>query len=132
MTLKNAMIRGEERILATVRDISERRRAEQALHFTQFAIDSMADAYVWMDRNGRFHLCESSSVQCPWLYERGTTLALGDGSDPDYTMEDWQRDWPELQQIGTRIFETRHRRKTGETFPVEIRADYLLFEGKEY
>ena len=52
--------------------------------------------------------------------------------DPNYPEKDWPEAWAELKQQGTWSFETQLRRKDGTTFPVELTANYLEYEGREY
>jgi PAS domain S-box-containing protein len=44
----------------------------------------------------------------------------------------WEANWAELKQKGTVIFESRHRRKSGEFFPVEVQTDYIRFGDQEF
>ena len=52
--------------------------------------------------------------------------------DPDFPVERWPGFWEELKSKKTLTFESRHRRKNGDIFPVEITANFLEFEGREH
>ncbi|MBI5660409.1 MAG: diguanylate cyclase [Nitrosomonadales bacterium] len=52
--------------------------------------------------------------------------------DPDFPAAVWPAHWQELQQKNTLVFETRHRRKDGSIFPVEVSANFVKFGGKEF
>jgi PAS domain S-box-containing protein len=52
--------------------------------------------------------------------------------DPDFPPESWPDHWRYLKEQGAVTLESRHRRKDGRIFPVEITANYIEFEGKEY
>jgi PAS domain-containing protein len=45
---------GYRLLMAVYLDITDRKRAEEALRFNQFAIDHMADAAFWMTSDARF------------------------------------------------------------------------------
>ena len=44
----------------------------------------------------------------------------------------WEKRWESLKQIKNARFETRHIDKQGESFPVDVQAHYLFFDGLEY
>lgn len=52
--------------------------------------------------------------------------------DPDYSPDIWPGHWAEVKSKGALSFETRHRAKDGRLVPVEVIANFVEFEGKEY
>jgi signal transduction histidine kinase len=52
--------------------------------------------------------------------------------DLDVTLEAWPDFTQKLREQGSHCFETRHRKKNGQVFPVEITANILNFEGKAH
>jgi PAS domain S-box-containing protein len=113
-------------------DITELKRAEQALKFTQFAVEHMADSAFWMTSDARFFYVNEAA--CRNLgYSREELLTLGVPEiDPDYTADRWPENWQALKKAGARIFESRHRTKDGRVFPVEISDNFVAFGGQEY
>ena len=113
-------------------DISERKRAEAALHFTQAVVDQMSDAAFRTLPNGR--LVYANAAACRMLgYTLDELLALSiQDIIPDYDEADLQASWCELRQARTLRIESRHRCKDGTMIPVEIHIDYMGFEGEEY
>ena len=60
------------------------------------------------------------------------TMTVSD-FDPEFSVEDYkERYWSKVRQLGTINFESRHRRKDGSTYPVEILSCYVQFEGAGY
>src|SRR4030043_1302989 len=117
---------------ATVKDITERKRAEEEFLFTRFSLDNAAETMACISHDGRFidvnnAFCRSSG------YSREELLSMTvHDIDPDYSAEIWPEFWKKLKQSGSLTFETCHRNKEGRIFPVEITANFLEYNGKEY
>jgi len=113
-------------------DITERKQAEEALRLTQFAVDRAADLAFWIDREARFAYVNDAACQ-RLGYTRHELLSMTVADvDPNYQTESWPQHWEALRRTGQLRFETMHRTKTGELYPVEVVANYATFEGKEY
>jgi PAS domain S-box-containing protein len=52
--------------------------------------------------------------------------------DPDWSEENWKQFVQTIEQFGNVTIESRHRRKDGSVFPVEVTANFIPFKGKEY
>ena len=113
------------RLAGSHSDISERKRAEENLRLTQLAMDRSSDGIFRVDPDGRFGYVNEQA--CRSLgYSRDELLGLHVWEiDPDFPDTQWPSQWETLQQTGRRVFESRHRRKDGSTFPVEISANHL-------
>lgn len=117
--------------IAVIMDV-KRKRAEDKLRLTQFSIDHEANGVYWMGSDGKFIYVNNQA--CKALgYSREELLKMSaiDISD-EIEEKNWANHWEELKKQGTISFETDHKRKDGRKFPVEISANYLEFEGKEY
>lgn len=115
-----------------VLDVSERRKAEEALRFIQFAVDRVSDDAFWIGSDGRFVYVNDAA--CKSLgYDRDELLRLRVYDvDPDFPPSKWPDHWRELRERGSLVFESRHQGKDGHVFPVEITANFVIFEGKEF
>lgn len=114
------------------REIAERKRTEEALRLTQFSIDRAADAVFWIDPDGKFIYVNGAA--CSSLgYSQQELLAMSVWDiDPNFPKEDWPEQWQAMKQNSTFTMESSHRAKSGRLIPVEITANYLEFNGKEY
>jgi PAS domain S-box-containing protein len=115
-----------------VEDISERKRENEALRFTQFAIDKTIDQAFWMTEDARFFYVNDAACQALG-YSRDELVGMSVPEiDPTFPEEVFARFWRELKEKGSMTFEVQHRAKDGRVYPVEIRANYVEFDGKEY
>ncbi|MHC4481653.1 MAG: PAS domain-containing sensor histidine kinase, partial [Planctomycetota bacterium] len=123
---------GTTHVLGLMEDVTERRRAQEALRLTQFSVDRGMDAAFWIRPDASFLYVNDSA--CRLLgYSREELLSLTvHDVDPDFPGEAWAEHWAELKEHGALTFESRHRRKDGTLVPVAITTNYVEFEGKEY
>lgn len=113
-------------------DITDHKRAEAALRFTQFAVDHTGDAAYWMRRDGRFiYVNEAACRSLGYSREELLSMSVPDVG-PTFPSDVWDRHWQELRERGNLILENLHQAKDGRIFPVEIRANFVVFGGEEY
>ncbi len=113
-------------------DITEQHLAENALRFARFATDRAADCIYWMTPDAKFFYVNDAACQSLG-YSRDELLSMSvHDIDPEYPAEAWPAFWERLRVEGSITLESRLRRNGGEVFPVEIKTNYLKFEGKEF
>jgi PAS domain S-box-containing protein len=117
---------------ASNRDISDRKKAEELLRLTQFSVDHAADSVFWLDLEGRVLFV--SDATCHTLgYAKSELLAMTIFQvDPTLFRARYVRNWNTIKNEGTVRFETVHRTKDGQDYPVEVTLNYVVFEGSEY
>ena len=132
MNLKIVAFEGQRCVIAIVRDINARKKTEEALRLTQYTVDKTVDQAFWTIEDGSFLYVNDAACQVLG-YSREELLKLSvPDIDPIFTPEAFARNWRDLKKNRTSRFESLHRRKDGHVYPVEIRANYVVFEGKEY
>jgi PAS domain S-box-containing protein len=118
--------------LSIVEDITERKRVEEALKFTQIAIDHSADAAYWMRPDGQFtYVNEAACRALGYSREELLTRSVHD-VDLAFPAETWSECWREIQDRKTFTLESQHRTIDGRLFPVEVRVNWLTFGGREF
>ncbi len=113
-------------------DITERRRAEEELRLAQFSVEHASDNIYWLDPQG--HVVYANEAACRSLgrsREELLSLSIPD-LDPLFQKETWGTFWEEIRTRGSITLETQNKTKQGRVFPVEVTANYLEFDGKEY
>lgn len=118
--------------LSSGEDVTEGRDKDRELRFMKFAVDNAAASVFLVDKDANFIYV--NEMACRKLgYSRQELISLGVfGIDPGMTSQRWAEHWNEIKQKGSFSFETFHRAKTGNIFPVEIAVNYLKYEDKEY
>lgn len=118
--------------IAAVRDITERKRIEDRLRFTQFAVDRFGDGAFWINRDGRLQYvneagCRSLGYTPDELI--GKTVA---DIDPIFPFAEWPAYWQQLQADKHALIESLHKTKDGRLFPIEVQANYVAFGDQEF
>jgi len=114
------------------RDITERRRAEQHLALMNFALDMVHEEACLIDEDGSFRYVNEESCRALG-YPREELLGLKVADiEICRTREEWIAHWWELVKSGVLTYETRHRRRDGREYPVEVNACYFEYEGRGY
>lgn len=120
------------RVIVVAQDITERRHAEEALRLTQFSVDRAADGVFWLDSEGNFvYVNEAASQALGYTRTELVGMSVHD-IDAQLPPEGWPDHWQSLQKNGCLSFESTHRTKSGQTYPVEVVANYMRFGGQEY
>ena len=117
---------GRQFYLALVRDISERKRAEEELRATEVrfrnVVDFAADAFMLHAEDGK--VIDVNRQACESLgYTRDELIGMTPAEfDADFDLERLLSVIERVRAGETITFETRHRRKDGTLLPVEVRG----------
>ncbi len=132
--------RGMEEIRAFLRDrgyavIESGVERPEALRFTQFAFDRASVQIFWHSRDGTIIYANDSA--CHALgYTRQELVGMSFRNIDPYALSvndiRVSERWNALRERGHDRIETYHRARNGRVYPVEIIANYLEFEGKEF
>ncbi|MCM8610665.1 PAS domain S-box protein [Accumulibacter sp.] len=120
------------RLLGTHADISRRKQSEEMLELTSLSVEHASDAIFWLDGDGRFvHANEQACRSLGYTRAELLRLHLRD-VDADRSEADWHESAPGAGVAASLRASTRHRRKDGSTFPVEVSSRTIAFGGRVY
>ncbi|MGE0255348.1 MAG: PAS domain S-box protein [Alphaproteobacteria bacterium] len=113
-------------------DITERRRAEVRLEFTQNTVDNAADPIYWvrLDSGAIIYANHAASRTLGYSRDDLVTMTLGE-IDPYATPEVMAAARDTLRRDGSAMFETRHRRNDGTLIDIDITIIREIFEDIE-
>jgi len=113
-------------------DITDRKKMESSLRVTQFCFDKASIGIYRIGYDGQ--ILDVNEKACRNLgYTREALLKLTIFDiDPDHSPQRYTELIDRLRTIQTHMVETRHRRKNGEIFPVQIRINLTQYEDQEF
>lgn len=127
---------GNDEVLAVVRDVTDRKQAEDALKASEVRfrrlVENATDAFFLHDLNGSTvdanqHAADSLG------YTRDELLSLTIGDvEIGHHDQSLQRIWEKLQDGKPMAVSGVHRRKDGTTFPVDVRLGSLDVDGRPH
>ncbi|UCE07677.1 MAG: sigma 54-interacting transcriptional regulator, partial [bacterium] len=99
---------------------------------SHFTTEQASDAIIWIDSEGV--IIHANKAACQLFGDPSHELIGKKIYDltPEITEVSFQKDWLNLEQQKKLIFEGYICNKDGEKIPVEISANLIEFEGKEY
>ncbi len=105
---------------------------ELILRLSQFAMENVSIEIYWLGSDACIYYANNQACKkLGYTKEELIRLSLSD-LDPNYPISLWPEHWESLKQDKTQTFETLHKCKNGELFPVEVVANYVSFDGYEF
>jgi diguanylate cyclase (GGDEF)-like protein/PAS domain S-box-containing protein len=100
--------------------------------FSRFSLDKIQDWITWISDEGDIvYVNEATFTALGYSKEEIYELKIFD-IDLSYTPEIWAAHFSRLKTLGSRTFETQHRKKDGSFLPVEINSYYIEYNGHEF
>jgi two-component system cell cycle sensor histidine kinase/response regulator CckA len=115
-----------------LREIQARKETQQSLELTQFLINHFSDPIFIIQQDARIQFANiAASRRLGYSLETLVTMTLFD-IDANIPADAWPSFWRELRKQETVLMESLYETKTGELFPVDIRANYYKLGRQEY
>ena len=113
-------------------DITERKKAEEALRFSQFSIERSPDSILWLDSEERIiYANESACRNLGYRREELCGLPMAEIC-AHYDARESAAMHEKVRTQGSLWIECSHRARDGSFFPVEAALYYLEFGGKDF
>jgi len=110
----------------------ERQRLDDTLPLSQISLNKSGDAVFWMGRDGDiFYVNDSACLSLGYSRDELLQLTIHE-INPDFPPEIWPDYRDQVKEFGSFTLDSRHRRKDGKVFPVEITINSLVYKGQEY
>ena len=105
---------------------------ERLLRFSHFTLENLHESLLWVDAAA--NIIQVNDRACHLLgFTKEELLALKvTDIAPHYHNHGWNDHWSTLREKRNITFESKHRGKDGQLIPVEITANFIVFEGQEY
>ena len=102
------------------------------LDLAQFSLNKAPIGIFWVAPNGKIksyndRVCDVLNYDRKEILNKNITKI-----ETAYDQEYREQFWNKLKEKGLLKFETSHLTKSGNKFPVEVRSQYLEYEGEEY
>lgn len=98
----------------------------------QFTIERADDAIIWHDCAANIqHVNQAACDLLGYGREELVGMTIQD-INPNSTAKTWAKFWKELQEKKVIVFEDDNRTRDGRVFPIEVKVNFIEFEGREY
>lgn len=124
--------KGQKFMGAVCLDITDRKRAEEALRFSQFSIERSHDMVLWVNAEER--ILYGNRAACRKLgYDKEEFTNLPAAAvDALLAPGVAAQRLATLKEAGAATVESVYRTRDGHEFPVEVSLNYLEFDGQEF
>jgi PAS domain S-box-containing protein len=107
---------------------------QRILRRTQFSVDHATETIMWLKEDGR--IAEANEAACEQTgYSRDELMRMT-VFDVDARLSEhpevWSEGWVMTRRQGSSLLESVMRTKSGREYPVEVRADYMEFDGEAF
>ena len=98
----------------------------------KLTLDFISDTVIWIKQDLQiFMVNEAACKSLGYLREELLKMKIVD-IDMNYPHSNWMKDWEFISDGGELAIESRFTRKSGESFPVDIRANVAVFEEEQF
>ena len=108
------------------------RDIDECFRLAQFTIEQANDVIIWNDSQARIH--RANKAACNLLgYSQEELLGMTiQDINPNSNKQTYARFWNEIKEKKTVSFEEQHMKKDGTPVLIEVKANFIQFEGQEY
>ncbi|MFP4202371.1 MAG: HD domain-containing phosphohydrolase, partial [Candidatus Acetothermia bacterium] len=125
---------GEVVCRSALSDITERKELRRRQELVSSSLDQASLEIYWIRPDGSFaYTNRKVEEKLGYHKEELADMKVWDvDPNPGYPKNKRTQWWKRLKEEGPLNFESAHRTKAGETYPVQVNSHYLQYKGKEY
>ncbi len=112
-------------------DVTEDKRREERLRFTQFSIDHAGPTF-WLRADGQLLYVNDAAIGLTGYSKAELLDRSVHDLCPELDPQDWPEHWSELRERRTMRLDLRGLTKDGRVFPVAVFAHAFEYKGEEY
>ena len=117
---------------SAVHDIAEPKRFEDQLRLIDFFVEHAGEVVFWLSPQMEFVYVNKAACQMLG-YSRDELLGMNLGEiDEWFPAEEWPGIWETMKRGESTTLLSHHRARDGRIIPVEIKGNYLAFDGQEF
>lgn len=120
------------RTLGIVVDISERKRVERQSRLSEYSVNYGSVPTLWITSDGRVFRANQAACKMMGCTEEELLRITVPEFTPTISSGNWTGYWQELKEKQSMTYESSLRHNAGHLFPVEVRSNFLEFEGQEF
>ncbi|MBF0587690.1 MAG: PAS domain S-box protein [Magnetococcales bacterium] len=123
---------GREAVQVVMRDITERKRAQEALHLARYSLENMRDAAYWITREGAVFDANRAALQAlGYARDELLSLRVSDIFSESPKGGRWDQKWLEIAEAGAIKVTTIQRCKNGDDIPVVLSINHVTLGDRE-
>lgn len=113
-------------------DITLLKEKEETLKTDNLILEAMNDSVFVFSPEGRiFYFNALAAKERGYSHDEFASLNVTDIMSPAMKAK-FKKTWEKIESAGAVTYESEHMKKTGETYPVEVKAKIIYKEGKKY
>lgn len=104
----------------------------ETLQFTQYSVDTISDAILWINEKGKYIFVNHAACEL-YGYSKSEMLSMYMFKiDPLFDEEKWKEHWNLILEKNTFKLETINKTKEGKEFPIEVTVNLVEYNGQKY
>ncbi len=120
------------KVIGNLMDITSHKKMEKRHRLFGFSLDRSDIEVYWITPEGRFvYINETAREKLGYSRDELKNMYLPD-IVPDHDRNSKDEKWERLKKGESLTFESKHKTKEGEIYPVEATSQYLEYRGTEY
>ena len=118
-------------MLGIYEDITQQKKTTSELIFLETAIEKSNSSFFKISSKGQVLYANDYACQCLGFSSNELIGMFVWQFDPDFSAEAWSLMWDNRKEVSGRNFETRHQRKDGTIYPVEVYGNYIISDAED-